>query len=182
MFPGNKGYLESHQLISLIASYFPTIIAARKRSSGQGNMFTGVCLSKWGCHPSMHCSQHPNTPCSRSPGPHLRGKWRRIWSRPTAKGEVEGDLVQAHSQGGNWGESAWGVPSPRGVPGPGGCLVLGVPGPGGAWSRGCLIWGVPGPGRVPALGGCLLWEGAWWRPSQTTTATGGTHPTGVQFC
>ena len=28
------------------------------------------------------------------------GDLRGIWSRPTAKGEVEGDLVQAHSQGG----------------------------------------------------------------------------------
>ena len=31
-----------------------------------------------------------------SPGPHPRGKLRGVWSRPTPKGEVEGDLVQAH--------------------------------------------------------------------------------------
>ena len=31
----------------------------------------------------------------RSPGPHPRGKLKGIWSRPTPKGEVEGDLVQA---------------------------------------------------------------------------------------
>ena len=37
------------------------------------------------------------------PGPHPRGKMRGIWSRPTAKGEIKGDLVQAHSQGGGWG-------------------------------------------------------------------------------
>ena len=36
-----------------------------------------------------------------SPGPHPRGKLRGIWSRPTAKGEIEGDLVQAHTQGGS---------------------------------------------------------------------------------
>ena len=36
-----------------------------------------------------------------SPGPHPRGKLRGIWSRPTAKGEVEGDLVQANTQGGS---------------------------------------------------------------------------------
>ena len=34
-------------------------------------------------------------------------------SRPTPKGEVEGDLVQAHSQGGSWGGSGPG-PHPRG--------------------------------------------------------------------
>ena len=38
---------------------------------------------------------------------------RGIWSRPTAKGEIEGDLVQAHTQGGRWGGSGPG-PHPRG--------------------------------------------------------------------
>ena len=33
--------------------------------------------------------------------PQPRGKLRGIWSRPTAKGEIEGDLVQALSQGGS---------------------------------------------------------------------------------
>ena len=28
------------------------------------------------------------------PGPHPKGKFREIWSRPTPKREVEGDLVQ----------------------------------------------------------------------------------------
>ena len=36
-----------------------------------------------------------------SPGPHPRVKLRGIWSRLTEGGEVEGDLVQAHSQGGS---------------------------------------------------------------------------------
>ena len=45
-----------------------------------------------GVYPSMHSG----------PGPHPRGKWRGIRSRPTPKGEIEGDQVQAHTQGGNW--------------------------------------------------------------------------------
>ena len=35
------------------------------------------------------------------PGPHPRGKLRGIRSRPTPKGEMEGDQVQVHTQGGN---------------------------------------------------------------------------------
>ena len=35
------------------------------------------------------------------PGPHPRGKLRGIRPRPTPKGEIEGDQVQAHTQGGN---------------------------------------------------------------------------------
>ena len=75
--------------------------------------------------------------------------------------------------------------SGRGVPGPGGCLVLeGVC----AWSRG-----------VPAPRGCLLpgRGGAWSRggggvgipayteadpAGETTTAADGTHPTGMHSC
>ena len=49
----------------------------------------------------------------RRPGPQPRGKLRGIWSRPTPKGEVEGNLVQAHTQGESWGESGPG-PHPRG--------------------------------------------------------------------
>ena len=79
------------------------------------------------------------------PGPQPRGKLRGIWSRSTAKGEIEGDLVQAHSQGGSWRDLV------RGVPGPGrGCLVLG-----GACSRGAWSWGVPAFG-VPG-GDPLRW-------------------------
>ena len=36
-----------------------------------------------------------------SAGPQPRGKLMGIWSKPTAKGEIEGDLVQAHTQGGS---------------------------------------------------------------------------------
>ena len=93
-----------------------SIFTARKRSLGQGNMFTGVCLStgevlsqhalqqvsrgEW--YPSMPCRFPGPKPRGRfrgiwpggSPGQHPRGKLRGIWSRPTPKGEVEGDLAQ----------------------------------------------------------------------------------------
>ena len=87
-------------------------------------------------------------------------------------------VLGVHSPGG---------PSPRGVPGPGGCLVQGsawsqgVPGPGAwgvwSWSLGCLVPGVPGPWwclvlglhspggpsprGVPGPGGCLVPGSAW---------------------
>ena len=124
-----------------------SFITALKRSWGQGNMFTGVCLSTGGvlsehvlqavsqhalqqvsrgvCYPNMHCRWYPSMPCSSSPGgspgPHL---WRY---------------------------------------GPGGCLVLGGPGPSGVLLvkggcqvlGGCLLRGVPAPER-----GCLV-ETPW---------------------
>ena len=67
-----------------------------------------------------------------------------------------------------------GLPGQR-VPDPGGVPGLGVSGP-----RGCLVCGVPGP-RGPGQG---AWSGggAWWRPTRTATAAGGTHPTGMHSC
>ena len=53
------------------------------------------------------------TPKIPPPGPHPRGKLRGIKSRPTPKGEIEGDQIQAHTKGGNWGGSGPG-PHPRG--------------------------------------------------------------------
>ena len=47
------------------------------------------------------------------PGPHPRGKFRGIRSRPTPKGEIEGDQIQAHTQRGNLGGSDPGT-HPRG--------------------------------------------------------------------
>ena len=47
-----------------------------------------------------------------SPGSHPRGKMWGIRSRPTPKGEIEGDQVQAHTQGGNWRGSGP-APPPR---------------------------------------------------------------------
>ena len=77
-------------------------------------------------------------------------------SRPTPKGEVEGDLVQVHSQGVKL-MGIWSRPTAKGeVEGDlagvgGGACSQGVPGLGDAWSQG----GVPGPGG-----------GAWWRPPE----------------
>ena len=77
------------------------------------------------------------------PGPHPRGKLRGIWSRPTPKWEVEGDLVQAHTQEGSWGGSGPG-PHPRGEVE--GDLARGVPGVRGACSGGaCFRLGVETP-------------------------------------
>ena len=133
-------------------------------------MFTGVCLSTGGgggaipaciaggipaClaaglqgggalsqHALQMVSQHALQQVSKGGGV----------SRPTPKGEVEGDLVQAHSQGGNWGGSGPG-PQPRGKlrgiwsrPTANGEVLRGI------WSRGCLVWGV-----------CLLQGGSWSR-------------------
>ena len=91
----------------------------RPQRSCEGYVFTGVCLSTGGVcipaciaggipaclaaglqgdvYPSMHCRRYPNMPLSR----------------PTPKGEIEGDQVQAHTQGGNGGGSGPG-PHPRG--------------------------------------------------------------------
>ena len=70
-------------------------------------MFTGVCLVvggawSWGGIWSWGWGggSGPSMPY-RFLGPHPRGKLRGVWSRPTSKGEVEGDLVQAHTQGGS---------------------------------------------------------------------------------
>ena len=71
----------------------------------------------------------------------------------------------------------------RGVPAPGGCSQGGVPAPqmGGACSCGGVPAprGVPVPGGVPAPRGACSRRGCRWRPTQTTTAAGGTHPTGM---
>ena len=64
-------------------------------------VFTGVCLSG-GCYPSM--------PCSRSRG--VVSQHALQVSRSTPKGEVEGDLVQVHSQGGRGGCSRGVVETP----------------------------------------------------------------------
>ena len=127
------------------------IITARKRSLGQGYIFTGVCDSvnrgsaretplpgretPLPGRPPPGRLPHPppgrppgrplgnpsardtpqetpllpgrpptrETPCQGDPppGPHPGGKLRGIRSRSTAKGEIEGDQIQAHTQGGN---------------------------------------------------------------------------------
>ena len=95
------------------------IFTARKRSLGQGYIFRGICHSVNGggvclsaCwdtplprrHPLQGAPLQGDPPCQGdSPplGPHPGGKLRGIRSRPTAKGEIEGDQIQAHTQGGN---------------------------------------------------------------------------------
>ena len=81
------------------------IITARKRSLGQGNIFAPVCHSVHRGSASVHAGIHP--PAKETTHP------RRPPSRPTPRGEIEGDQVQAHTQGGNWGGSDPG-PHPRG--------------------------------------------------------------------
>ena len=72
----------------------------------------------------------------------------------------------------------------RGVPGPGGCLVLGVSG---------LMWGVPGSGGVWSDGRCLVLGEVWscgvpgpgGGPVETprmAIAADGTHPRGMHYC
>ena len=59
--------------------------------------------------PEGETPREGGTPCQGDPpqegdpplGPHPRGKLRGIKSRPTPKGEIEGDQIQAHTQGGN---------------------------------------------------------------------------------
>ena len=91
---------------------------------GQGNIFTGVCDSvhRGGCLFPGDASSWgvPGRGVSGEEGSYSLGgvmsqggAWSWGVSRPTVKGEVEGDLVQAHSQGGNWGGSAP-DPHPRG--------------------------------------------------------------------
>ena len=96
------------------------IITARKRSLGQGNIFASVCHSVHRGSASVHAGIHPPPPPRRPPtqgdpppGPHPGGKLRGIRSRPTPKGEIEGDQIQAHTQGGNSRGSDPG-PHPRG--------------------------------------------------------------------
>ena len=73
-------------------------------------------LGGGGPHPrgSLQAHTQGGSGGGSGPGPQPRGKLRGIWSRPTAKGKV----------GGIWsgGGGAW---SGEGVPGPGGCLLLG---------------------------------------------------------
>ena len=88
---------------------------AVQRSCGQGYVFllvSVILLMGGGFYPSMHCRWYPSMPCSRSVGGGVSQHALQV-SRPTPKGEVEGDQVQAHSQGGSWGGSSPGPGSRR---------------------------------------------------------------------
>ena len=100
------------------------LVTTRKRSLGQGNIFIGMCqefCSQGGgsllpggiCSGGLQAHTQGGNWGGSGPGPHPRGKLRRIRSRPTPKGEIEEDQIQAHTQGGNWGGSDPG-PHPRG--------------------------------------------------------------------
>ena len=113
----------------------------------EGYVFIGVCLSTGGGIPAYIAG---GIPACLAAGPQGRGWYPSMnWrfpahsqrgslggsgggdSRSTPKGEVEGDLVQAHNQGGSWGgsgqrgASGGGVSAPGGMPAPGGCLLRG---------------------------------------------------------
>ena len=114
------------------------IISARNRSLGQDYIFTGVCHSVnrgvclSACWDTPLCQGDPprqrDPPAKETPppDPHPGGKLKGIKSRPTAKGEIQGDQIQTHTPRGKF----------RGI-------------------------------RTPPT---------------TTTAAGGTHPTGMHSC
>ena len=139
-----------------------SIFTARKRSLWR------LCFYRYVSGHRGEGMCYPSTPCSRSRGgggipvclaglqahtqggslggfgggvsrPTPKAKLRGIWSRPIAKGEVEGDLFQAHSQGGSWGGSGPG-PHPRGK-------LRGI------WPGGCLLRGWRPPVTATAAGG-----------------------------
>ena len=81
----------------------------------EGYVFTGVCLSTGGVYSQGRvCSQRGSAPRGMSVprGVCSQGGLfpERGVSRPTPKGEVEEDLVQAHTQGGSWRGSGLGPP------------------------------------------------------------------------
>ena len=89
------------------------------------------------------------------PGPHSRGKFRGIRSRPTPKGEIWGDQIQVHTQGGNSGGSDPG-PHPRGK--------------------------FRGKRSRPTSKGDIQGDQDQTTPLPKTTAVGGMHPTGMHSC
>ena len=115
----------------------------------------GVCFSAcWDTPPLPRRPPAKETPCQGDP------------SRSTNRGEIEGDQVQAHRQGGNWGGSDPG-PHPRGN-------LRGIrsrPTPKGEFrgirSRPTSKWEIQGDlDQTPLM----------------TTAAGGIHPTGMHSC
>ena len=124
---------------------YTRIITARKRCLRRLFLHVSVILST-GWRGGGVLSQYALQVVSQ----HALQQVSRGISRPTAKKEVEGDLVQVHSQGWSWGGSVWGVWGVLrgGDACSGGCLLQGVPALGG-----CLLRGVPAP-EESALRGC----------------------------
>ena len=85
-----------------------------------GKVIFSQASVKGGCYPGMHCRWYPSMPCSRSPGGGVVSQHALQFSRLTAKGEVEGDLVQGPHPRGKL-KGIWpGVPAPR-MPAVGAC-------------------------------------------------------------
>ena len=101
-----------------IAGGYPSMPCSR---SPEGGVYPSMhcrrvpaCPAQGGGVPSMHCSTHPYMPlcilihprmnfCSvQVSGPHPRGKPRGFRSRPTPKGEIEGDSASRPTPRGKW--------------------------------------------------------------------------------
>ena len=85
------------------------------------------------------------------------------------------------SMGGTWSGGVPALMVERVACSAGVCLVQGVPAlrvlaPGGVLPGGCLVQREPAPGGCLVQGGAYSLGGAWWSPTQTATAAGGTHP------
>ena len=106
-------------------------------------------------------------PLQRDPPPGRPSLQGNPPSRPTPRGEIEGDQIQTHSQGGNWGGSGPG-PQPRGK-------LRGIR------SRLTPKGEIEGD-QIQANTQWGNWGGSDPDPRMTTTAAGGTHPTGMHSC
>ena len=77
---------------------------SKKEAPCQGDPLEGEPPKKKAPPPKKEEPPTKETPPKKEgppPGPHPRGKLRGIRSRPTPKGEIDGDQIQAHTQGGN---------------------------------------------------------------------------------
>ena len=162
------------------------IFTARKRNLRRLCFYRclSFCPQGRGCYPSM--------PCSRSPGDGVLSQHALQVSRPTPGGGSSGGCgqggLQAHTQGGSWGDLARGVsrPTPKGEV-EGICLGgVSRPTPKGKL-RGICLGGVsrPTPGGSPGPHLVGVYPSMHWGrplPIPTATAAGGTHPTGMHSC
>ena len=166
----------------LVQSNSMQVVTARKRSLGQGNMFTGVCLSTEGVlcqHALQVLCQHALQQLSRRV---VLSKHALQVVSQHALQQVYGGGLQAHTQGGSGGGSgpgpqlgavegdllggggawSWGVPALGGDACSGDAWSQGVPALGGLVLGGCLVpgWGVPG--RDPPDSHCCRQYASYW--------------------
>ena len=168
---------------------------------GQGNIFTGICLSTEGGPPQYMLGYTPpdqtRPPGTRPPWhqtPPDQTPWTRSpWTRPLPGSRLQHTVnerpVHILLECIRVSEVCVKNSVHRGVSALGGvcswgcvCSQGGVPGMGGSAPRGVCFPGVPGPG-VPGLGG-LLQGGAWSGGCLEETppdgyCCDGTHPTGM---